>query len=85
MMKGHQSHQKIPNNCRQEEPMFIRALQGHSGNNLEILMLSHSQIEKGYVPFLYDIGFSRYEDPIKSGGLVPEGFGTSKGRNAWYF
>ena len=65
--------------------MFIRALQGHPGKNLDISTLSRKKIHKGYTSMLYHIGFSRSEDSITSGGLVPGGLGTRKGKRALYF
>ena len=62
--------------------MYIRALQGHSGENLDFSTLSSKQKEKGYAPFLYRVGSSRNEYPIKSGGRVPGGFGISRVRKA---
>ena len=32
-----------------EEPMFIRALHGHSGKNMYISTFSFTRIEKGYI------------------------------------
>ena len=76
---------KIHNGVSLEEPLFIRALQGHSGKHLDISTFSHKKIEKGHAPFLYHIGFSRNEDSVNSGELVPGGCGTSTGRTAAYF
>ena len=69
---------KIHDSAYQEEPLFIRALQGHSGNNQENRRFFFKKIEKSYVPFLYHIGFSRNEDSIRSGGLVPGGPGKQR-------
>ena len=85
-MTGQPSYQQMHNNFRREEPMCIRAPKGHSvKKNLDISTCSHKKVEKGYAPFLNHIGFSRSEDSEKSGGLVPGGVGTSKGRKALYF
>ena len=73
-MTSHQLYQKIQTNFRQDEPVYIRALQSHSGKNLDISMLSHKKIEKGYEPLLYHIGFSKHEDSIKTERLVQGGF-----------
>ena len=37
------------------------------------------KVEEGYAQFLYHVGVSRNDDPIKSGGPVPGGFGQEKG------
>ena len=42
-------------------------------------------IEKGHAPFLTHAGFSRNQDSSKFGGIVPGGFGQSKGRATVYF
>ena len=47
-----------------DELIFFRAPQDHSGGNLDTSTFSHTQIEKGYAPFLYRIGFSGHEDSI---------------------
>ena len=85
VMTGQPFYQQMHNQFRREEPMCIRAPKGLSGKNLDLSTCSHKKIEKGYAPFLSYIGFSRSEDSIKSGGLVPGCFGTSKGRKALYF
>ena len=73
-MTSQQLYQKIQTDFRQEEPMYIRAPQGHSGKNLEISMSSHRKIEKGYESWLYHIGFSKHKDSKKSERLVPGSF-----------
>ena len=65
--------------------MFIRALRGHSGKNLDISTFSRKRIEKGHEPFLYRVGFPRNEDSTISGGPVPGGFGKNRDRKAVYF
>ena len=79
-MTGQQLHQHIHTNFQRGELLYIRALPGHSGENLDFSTLSHKQIEKGQASSLHHIGFSRHENPIKSGGRVPGGFGISRGR-----
>ena len=46
---------------------------------------SHTKFEKGYAPFFCHVGFSRNKGSIKSGELVPGGFGQSKGRKTKSF
>ena len=70
-MTGQPFYQQMHNKFRREEPTCIRAPTGLSGKNLDLSTCSHKKIEKGYAPFLSYIGFSRSEDSIKSGGLVP--------------
>ena len=82
---GQQLCQKIHNSVCREEPMFIGALQGHSGKNLDMSTFSRKKIEKRFAPFLYHIGFSRSEDSITSGELVLGSLGTSQGRKAVHF
>ena len=85
-MEGQQLYQKIHNSVCTEEPMFINALQGHSGKNLDFsTFFSETDRERGYAPLLYHMGFSRKEDTLNSGGIAPGGFGTNKGRTAVYF
>ena len=86
-MTGQKLSWKTHENVYLEEPVFIRARQGHSGNNLDVSTFSHRRIEKGYDPLQYHIGFSRYDDSLnkKSGELVPGGFGMSSGRKTVYF
>ena len=79
-MTGTQIYHKIHTNFQREELMNIRALQGHSRENLDISTLSQKKIEKGYALLLYHIGFSGHEDSVKSGGPVPGGVGTGKNR-----
>ena len=68
-----------------EEPMYVRALQCHSSENVYMSTFSPNKIEKGDASLLYHVGFSGHEDPIKFRRLVPWGFRISKGRNAVYF
>ena len=63
-MEGQQLYQKIHNSVCPEEPLFTRALQGHSGKNLDMSTLTLEKIEKNYAPFLYHVGLSRNEDAI---------------------
>ena len=42
-MTGQQLYQKIHTYFQREEPMYIRALQGHSGENLDISTCSHKK------------------------------------------
>ena len=85
MMTGQHFYQKNQGQFDVEEPLFIRLVQGHSGEDLDIELLSHKKIEKGYASFFFHIGCSRNEEAIRSGGLVPGYFGGSIGRNAVYF
>ena len=84
-MTGRQLDQEMHTNFQREEPMHIRALQGHSGENLDVSTLSREKIDRGYASLLHHIGFSRRQDSITFGGRVPGGFGPSKGRKAVYF
>ena len=45
-MTGQQLYQKIHPNCQREEPMYIRARQGNSGEMKVISTFSHKKIEK---------------------------------------
>ena len=65
--------------------MHIRAPQGQSGKNLDVSTFFHRKFEKRYASLLYHFGFPGHEDSIKSGGLVPGDFGTSKGRKTVHF
>ena len=55
-MTGQQDLQYIHTSFQREEPMYIRALHGLSGENLDFSTLSHKQIEKGHSSLLYHIG-----------------------------
>ena len=46
-MTSQKVYWKMHDSVYREESMFIGALQGHSGNNLDISKLSHTKIEKG--------------------------------------
>ena len=67
------------------KPLYIRALQGQSGKNLEKSTFSHKNIEKRQRAISVSCWILEKQDSMKSGGLVPGGFGTSKGRKAVYF
>ena len=41
-MTGHQFFQKIHTNVQRAEPVYIRAVQGHSGKNLDIMTFSYA-------------------------------------------
>ena len=65
--------------------MYIIALQGHPGENLDIYIyiyistLCHKKMEKGYATLLYHIGSSRHGSVMnKSSGLVRGGFGIKQ-------
>ena len=64
-MTGQKLYRKTHESVYQEEAMFIRAPQGHSGNNLDFSTCSLIKIERGYATFRYHIGVSRNEDSIK--------------------
>ena len=64
-MTGQQLYQRIHTDFRREEPIFLKALLGHSSKNLDTSTFSHRKIVKGYASLLYRIGFSRQEDSIK--------------------
>ena len=86
MMKSQQLYQVIHNNVRREQPMFIRALQGHSGETLDISTSAHKKIQTGYASLLYHIGFSRYKDSLqKKWNLCQEVLEQAKAENIMYF
>ena len=68
-----------------EELESIRALQGHSGNNLDTSTLSHTKILKGDATYLYHLEASADEPLTKSEGLVLVVLATVKGRNSVLF
>ena len=53
---------KTHENVYHEEPVFIRASQGNSGNNLDTPTISRTKTEEGCAPLLYHIGGSRHEE-----------------------
>ena len=57
-LTGQKLYRRIHESVYQEEPVFIRALQGQSGNNLDISTFCHAKIEETYEPFLYHSGLS---------------------------
>ena len=70
---------KIIPNFQREEPVYIGARQGHSREPGHV-NVSRRKIEKGYATLLYHIGFSKDEDSLEYGGLLPGGFGISRCR-----
>ena len=76
---------RLTNMFNMRNLFFVRAPQGHAGNNLDMSTFSHTKIEKGCTSFLYHFGLSRNEDSVKSGGLVQGGAGQNEGRKAVYF
>ena len=42
-MTGQVLYQKVHNSVCREEPMFIRALQGHTGKNLDVSLFSRKK------------------------------------------
>ena len=60
-MTGQQLYQEIQTQFQREGPVHIRALQGHSGGNLDFSTLSHKKMEKECASLLCHIGFSRHE------------------------
>ena len=54
-MTGQTLQQKIRGHFRREEPMSIRATQGHSGELQDIFTFSHKKVEQGHTPFLYHV------------------------------
>ena len=85
LIKGQHFYQKIHNCVCRGEPMFIRALQGHSGKNQDMSRFSQRRLRKDTHHVCISLDFSRCEDSIKSGGPVPAGLGNNKGRKAAYF
>ena len=73
------SIKKIIPHFQREEPVYIGARQGHSREPGHV-DVSRRKIEKRYATLLYHIGFSKNEDSLKHGGLLPGGFGTSRCR-----
>ena len=51
-MTGQQLYQKNHNSVCQEEHLFIGALQGRSGKNLDMSTYFQKKIEKGHAPVL---------------------------------
>ena len=84
-MTGQQSDQEFHTNFRRDEPMFIKALQGHSSKNLDMpvfFLKERSRLDAHRC--CLNLGYSRYEDSIMLEAVLPGGFGTSKGRKAMY-
>ena len=73
------SIKKIIPNLQREEPVYIGARQCHS-REPGYVNVSRRKIEKRYATLLYHIGFSKNEDSLKYGGLLPGGLGTSRCR-----
>ena len=69
---------KLPN-IQREEPVYIGARQCHS-REPGYVNVSRRKIEKIFATLLYHIGFSKDEDSLKYGGLLPGGFGTCRCR-----
>ena len=84
-MTGRQLHQEIHANVQRDQPMYIKALQGHSGDILDISTFSHTEIETGHASLLYHTVSPRHEGSIRSRRFVPGRFWLSKGRQAVYF
>ena len=84
-MTGEQLFFQVHHGTCYEELVFMCALQGHSGSNLHISTASHEKLEKVYAQYLYFLGVSAIEGSIKSGRLVPGGFGQIESRRAAYF
>ena len=83
-MTGQQLYQRIHTNFRREEPIFLRALLGHSGKNLDTSTFSHRKIVKAHhCCIVSDSQDTKIQK--KSGGLGPGGLGRSTSRKSVYF
>ena len=66
------------------DPLYINAIQGHSGEIIQHNFLSQLILELGRAKELHHIVYAKYEKAIKERGLVP-GFGQNKGPQAAHF
>ena len=63
------------------DPLYINAIQGHSGAIIQHNFLSQPILELGRAKELHHIVYAKYEKAIKEIGLVP-GFVQNKGPQA---
>ena len=63
--------------------MYIKAMQGHSGDAVQPNFFTQQILGKRCAKELYHIGYSKFEDFIRQGGLVPGGFFTQTQQTKW--
>ena len=68
-----------------EQILYVRALQGHSGNNLIDPMLQDNVvIGTGILPYIYHVGSNFNLHSIASNGLVPGGQNLSRRQTVFF-
>ena len=69
----------------QERILYLRALQGHSGNNLiNPTLQDNVMIERGIFPYIYHMGCSTNLHSITKNGLIPGGPDSNRRQTVFF-
>ena len=55
---------------RTEQPLYVRAIQGHSGGAISPNFFTHNVLPTNCAKLFYHIGYTKFEDSIKTCGLA---------------
>ena len=73
-----------PNSSNQS--LYLRAIQGHSGDNaIDLALQDNVLLPTKFTEYIYHIGNASELNAIKRNGLIPGGKGLKRGRQAIFF